>query len=89
MFRGPSFIVSTMQAGTTPIFNVFGGVGRHSGKPCSMFYSKKAKESVKLAMEPVLNSQIERRTSKRPASTSAELRKIVQRLISSKWKVKK
>ena len=24
MFRGPHFIVNTMQAGTTPIFNVFG-----------------------------------------------------------------
>ena len=27
MFHGPSFIVSTMQAGTTPIFNVFGMTG--------------------------------------------------------------
>ena len=27
MFRGPYFIVSTMQAGTTPIFTVFGMTG--------------------------------------------------------------
>ena len=27
MFRGPYFILSTMQAGTTPIFNVFGMTG--------------------------------------------------------------
>ena len=27
MVRGPHFIISTMQAGTTPIFNVFGMTG--------------------------------------------------------------
>ena len=27
MFRGPHFIISTMQAGTTPIFKVFGLTG--------------------------------------------------------------
>ena len=27
MFRGPYFILSTIQAGTTPIFNVFGMTG--------------------------------------------------------------
>ena len=32
MFRGPSFIVSTMQAGTTPIFNVFGMTGASFNK---------------------------------------------------------
>ena len=32
MFRGPHFIVSTMQAGTTPIFNVFGMTGPSSNR---------------------------------------------------------
>ena len=32
MFRGPSFIVSTMQAGTTHIFNVFGMTGPSSNQ---------------------------------------------------------
>ena len=32
MFRGPHFIISTMQAGTTPIFNVFGMTGPSSNR---------------------------------------------------------
>ena len=32
MFRGPSFIVSTMQGRTTPIFNVFGMTGPSSNR---------------------------------------------------------
>ena len=32
MFRGPYFILSTMQAGTTPIFNVFGMTGPSSNR---------------------------------------------------------
>ena len=32
LFLGPYFIVSTMQAGTTPIFNVFGMTGPSSNR---------------------------------------------------------
>ena len=32
MFRGAYFIVNTMQAGTTPIFNVFGMTGPSSNR---------------------------------------------------------
>ena len=32
MFHGPSFIVSTMQAGTTPIFNIFDMTGPSSNR---------------------------------------------------------
>ena len=38
MVRGPYFIISTMQAGTTPIFNVFGRTGPSTNRESNPQY---------------------------------------------------